>query len=229
MTVSRSLRVLHRKEILLVILCVAILLVGYGAWQVGLRISKTTGRAPLPRPGQIITEDTTNPVEKQAATEAYTVPADQPRMIHLTSLSVSGPIQQVGLTKTNAIAVPTNVHFAGWYTNSVKPGYPGLSVIDGHVSGVYSAGIFRRLTNLSKGDTFQVEYGNGERRTFAVVEGKTLPAAEAAAFLLQKRQDIVSQLNLITCDGVYDRRTKQYDKRYVIVARTVSEAVDTER
>jgi LPXTG-site transpeptidase (sortase) family protein len=212
------------RKLTKLIVVVAVLLIAFGVVQLALRVSKTTGSAPPPNPRQTVTVDTDTPIEKKATAAEYIVPADQPRMIHLPTISASGPIQKVGLNKSNAIAVPTNVHFAGWYTGSAKPGYPGLSVIDGHVSGKYSAGIFKQLPKLEKGSEFSIEYGDGSRRTFAVVDGRTLPEKDAAGYLLQKRSTIDRQLNLITCDGVYDRQTKQYDKRYIIVAKAIDES-----
>jgi hypothetical protein len=220
-SVAKRLRMVQHKKLLVGAFCAAVLLLGFGIVQLTLRASKTVGSAPPPNPAQTITVDTDNPVEKKVPAAEYIVPADQPRMIHLPDLSVSGPIQKVGLNKSNAIAVPTNVHFAGWYTNSVKPGYPGLSIIDGHVSGKYSPGIFKHLAKLQKGSRFTVEYGDGSVRQFAVIDGRSLPENEAAAYLLQKRSNVGRQLNLITCGGVYDRQTKQYDKRYIVVARAL--------
>lgn len=210
----------HRK-LLVAASCVAVLLIAFGAVQLGIRIITTTGTAPPPNPTETITRDVAQPVEKQTAYDDYSVAADQPRLIKMPTLDVVGPIQKVGLTKENAVAVPTNVNFAGWYTGSVKPGYPGLSVIDAHVSGKYAPGLFKQLPKLKAGDALQVTYGDGTVRSFEVVDGKAMPEKEAAAYMLVKRTTIDRQLNLITCDGVYDRATEQYDKRYVVVAKAV--------
>lgn len=219
---SKIVAITPRRRLLSVVVCVAILLVIVGIVQLVGILGKTVGSAQPPDAHKTITVDTASPDEKKSRDSEYIVPADQPRMIHLRTIAASGPIQKVGVTKTNAIAVPTNVHFAGWYTKSVKPGYPGLSIIDGHVSGKYAPGIFKQLPKLKKGDTFQVEYGDGSRRDFKVVETKKLPTKEAAVYLLDKRSDIDRQLNLITCDGVFDRETQQYDQRFMVV----SEAID---
>lgn len=210
----------HRK-LLTAASCVAILLIAFGLIQLGLRIAVTTGTAPPPNPSETITRDEAQPTEKRPVYDNYKVAADQPRLIKMPTINAEGPIQKVGLTKDNAIAVPTNINFAGWYTGSVKPGYPGLSIIDAHVSGKYAPGLFKQLTKLKKGDALQVSYGDGSIRSFEVVDGKKLPEKESASHLLTKRLDIDRQLNLITCDGVYDRTTGQYDKRYVIVAKAI--------
>ncbi|HYH75145.1 MAG TPA: class F sortase [Candidatus Saccharimonadales bacterium] len=218
---SSLLKAIKHRKLLVAASCVAVALIGFGVVQLGVRVARTTGTAPPPNPKEVITQDIDQPVEKKAAYDDYKVAADQPRLIKLPTLDAVGPIQKVGITKDNAIAVPTNVNFAGWYTGSVKPGYPGLSVIDAHVSGKYTSGLFKQLPKLKTGDAVQITYGDGTVRSFEVVEGKVLPQSEAGAYLLTKRATIDRQLNLITCDGVYDRTTKQYDKRYVIVAKAV--------
>lgn len=219
---SKIIATAKRRRFLTVVVCIAAAVTVVGIVQLLVLVSHTTGTAQPPDVHQTITVDTDSPSEKKSPDDAYIVPADQPRMIHMPSIEASGPIQKVGVTKSNAIAVPTNVNFAGWYTKSAKPGYPGLSVIDGHVSGKYKPGIFKQLQKLNKGDTYEVEYGDNSRRTFRVVERKKLPTKEASSYLLDKRSDIERQLNLITCDGVYDRETKQYDQRLIVI----SEAID---
>jgi LPXTG-site transpeptidase (sortase) family protein len=197
-------------------------LITYGVVKFSLVLAHTQGQAAPPDIRQVVTSDTTRPVEKKPAADNFVVPADQPKIITLPTLSVSGPIQKVGLNTQNAISVPTNVHFVGWYTGSVKPGENGLSVIDGHISGVYGPGIFKRLGSLQRGDTFHITYGDGNQRGFEVVDHRVLPAKEAAAYLLTQRATIRKQLNLITCDGVYDKHTKLYDKRLVVVTQAIN-------
>lgn len=186
------------------------------------RLAATVGSAPPPN-DSTVTEDTGKPSEKRPDLDGFKVAADQPKMIHLPQINATGPIQRVGLNQQNAIAVPTNINFAGWYTGSSKPGHPGLSVIDGHVSGRYGPGIFKNLSQLDRGDHFQVEYGDGFRRTFEVVESKSLREKDASAYLLQKRSDIARQLNLITCEGRFNRQSGQYDERLVVVSKALDE------
>src|SRR5579862_9416014 len=55
--------------------------------------------------------------------DSYTVPAADPKFISIPEIKVSkSRIIQLGLLKTNQIAVPDNIYDAGWYTNSAKPG-----------------------------------------------------------------------------------------------------------
>jgi hypothetical protein len=211
------------KKIWLTLVCtIALVLIGFGLTKLALTLANTQGTGAQPNPQVIITNDVEDPIEKKPATTSYNVPADQPKTIHLPTLSATGLIQRVGLNKQGAIAVPTNVHFAGWYTGSVKPGDVGLSIIDGHVSVKYSPFILKNIQKLQKNDEFTVEYGDGRLQTFRVVESKSLPEHKSAQYLSDKRADIERQLNLITCDGAYDRQSGQYANRLVVVARAVA-------
>jgi sortase (surface protein transpeptidase) len=144
------------------------------------------------------------------------VPADQPQEIIIPSINVDGYIQKVGVDQNNQMAVPNNIYLAGWYVNSVKPGEPGLSIIDGHVLGRYNDAIFKDLINLKLGSTFSIIYGDSSEKSFVVKEIKLLPVNDTAVYLNKKDPNIKSQLNLITCGGNFDRNSQTYDKRVVV-------------
>ncbi len=186
------------------------------------RFKATTGKAEPPKPGQTITEDVTSPSEvklSQKDRDSYNVPADQPRSISLPDIGASGLVQRVGLTKQNAVATPASIYFAGWYINSVLPGEAGLSIIDGHVSGTYNDGIFKRLKDLKRGQTVIVEFGDKSTRTFEVVSVTTLPESKTAAALFARQRGIAKQLNLVTCGGKFNRKTQSYADRVVVVTK----------
>lgn len=211
-----------KRALLALLVLVALGLLAY-AGMIALDWYKYThGVAPAPVPGQTITTSDATPDERSVDPAAtYNVPADQPRSITIDKINLSGFIQRVGVDKNNNIGVPTSVGYAGWFVRSAKPGDAGLSVIDGHVSGRYAAALFKRLPELRVGDSFAVEFGDRSIRNFAVVATSTLPASEAGQFVLEKRGDIDRQLNLITCEGVFNKHTQQYDKRLIIVAKRI--------
>lgn len=157
------------------------------------------------------------------AAARYAVPADQPRSIRIESVGISGLVQAVSTTKTRAMAAPSNIYVAGWYSGSVKPGEPGLAILDGHMTGRYADGIFKRLHEVQPGAVIVIELGNKVVKTFKVVDQTTLPDEQAAAYLFKKRADIPIQLNIITCGGEYNRTTGRYADRVIVVAQAVSE------
>jgi LPXTG-site transpeptidase (sortase) family protein len=184
------------------------------------RHDATTKASPPPLAHVVITQDVATP-DETVPTESYNVPDEQPRRIVLGTVSAEGYIQQVGTTPGRAIAVPSNVHFGGWYTASVRPGEDGLSIIDGHVSGKYNDGIFKNLHKMQVGDKYTVEYGDKSIRGFVVVEVKTLPEKVSAEYLLTKKPDIKKQLNLITCGGKFNKSTQTFDDRVIVVSKAI--------
>ena len=173
-------------------------------------------------PTSTVTQSSTDPSEAKVSPNDFAnVPADQPKQILIPTIKVTGYIQKVGVDKSNQIAVPDNIYLAGWYTNSVKPGEPGLSIIDGHVLGRYNDAIFKNLINLAPGDAFSIIYGDNSEKNFTVKEVKTLPVNETAVYLMQKDPNIAKQLNLITCGGNFDKKSQQYDMRIVVKSENI--------
>lgn len=144
------------------------------------------------------------------------VPADQPKEIIIPNINVNGYIQKVGVDQNNQMVVPSSIYLVGWYINSVKPGESGLSIIDGHVLGIYNDAIFKDLINLKPGNTFSIIYGDNSEKLFVVKEVKLLPVNDTAVYLNAKDPNIKSQLNLITCGGTFDKNSQTYDKRVVV-------------
>jgi sortase A len=203
--------------VLLAVLALALLAVG--VMQLLDRYTATNGTDTPPAANSVVTEDSAEPSETKPDTSNYVVAAKDPRSITIGSIGVDGLIQKVGLTKDNAVATPNNVHIAGWYTSSVRPGEPGLSVIDGHVSGKYADGIFKNLRQTKAGDSFMVEFGDKSNKRFEVVEVRTLPERSSAEYLFTKRNTISNQLNLITCGGKFNKSTQTYDDRVIVVSK----------
>lgn len=117
--------------------------------------------------------------------------------------------------------MPSNVHMTGWFVGEAKPGEPGLSIIDGHVQGRYQPSIFKNLHKLRPGDRFTIEFGNYSTKEFEVVSVNSYPTGEAAKHLFYRDESIPSQLNLITCSGVYNRTNQQYDQRLIVVSKAI--------
>jgi sortase (surface protein transpeptidase) len=155
--------------------------------------------------------------------DSYQVPNNDARRILIPSIEVNGYIQKIGTSKDSEIGVPSNTHFAGWYTDSVRPGDPGLSIIDGHVGGRYSKdAVFSKLNGVAIGTKFQIEYGDLSTNTFEVVSTKQVPVAYAIEYLLERDEAITSQLNLITCGGEYDKSAESFKDRIIVVSKLIN-------
>lgn len=146
-------------------------------------------------------------------------PAD-PKYIHIQDTPIHGYIQAVGVNSANEIAVPADPKVAGWFNQSVAPGAPGLSIIDGHVNSVsIDQGIFYNLQTTRPGDMITVQFGDDSQKNFTVYRVQTISRQEANEALFAQDQDVSAQLNLITCTGTYDRTAHTYDKRVIVSAK----------
>lgn len=169
----------------------------------------------------IVTFSTREPSEEKPRDEDYIVNPDEPRIIDLNTIGINGFIQKVGIDQDNKIAVPNNINIAGWFVDSVKPGEQGLSIIDGHVDGPTTGGIFYNLEKLKVNDVYSITYGDGVKYDFKVVEVITVPTEDSASILYSKRPEIKSQLNLITCTGNYVEDIESYDSRVIVISELV--------
>lgn len=160
----------------------------------------------------------TTPV-KSSAVHSYTVAPDLPRYITILSIGVHARVLQVGVTADGALGTPANVFDTAWYTGSTKPGQPGATLIDGHVSSWTTNGVFYNLKKLVPGNQIQLEKGNGETLTYTVskVVAYDVNNVDMKALLIPA-DPAKSGLNLITCGGKYDRNTKEFTQRIAVFA-----------
>jgi len=153
----------------------------------------------------------------------YRVPPDQPKIITVSGkANIYGLIQKVGLLKNGQMAAPGNVHMAGWFSGSARPGETGLAIIDGHVDGRFSDAVFKNLGKAQPNDTVEVEFGNGRKVKFKVVSTKQVGVDEASTALFQTPDG--AELRLITCAGKWQKDSKTYSQRLIVYAKLVGRA-----
>lgn len=160
----------------------------------------------------------TTPVSSKAV-KSYTVAPDLARYITIPKLGVHARVLQVGVTSDGALGTPANVFDTAWYTGSAKPGQPGATVIDGHVSSWTTNGVFYGLKTLTAGDTIQIEKGDGTTLPYVVKKVVTYDANNVdMQSLLLPAEAGKSGLNLMTCGGKYDRNSKEFTQRVAVYA-----------
>lgn len=201
-----------------VALALAVVLIaygGYGLWQRWTATSNSTVEVS----NEVVTVSVNTPDEalpSEDACKEQALSSAQPRKIVIPYLGVDGCIEKVGIDQHGAIAVPTNIHFAGWYVDSAMPGEKGLSVIDGHVLGRYNDAIFARLAQIRPGEDINIEFTNDTSLQFEMVDIRTFAAEEASQRLFEKLPGVEHQLTLVTCIGAYDQAANTYDKRVIV-------------
>ena len=204
----------------------ALLLLGTGVSYNALRVTKTVDAAVNKQAAASPEADVSTPstAKPNASTvKAHTVAPDLPRFLRIPSLGVNARVKALGQTASGQIASPSNVHDAGWYKASAKPGTSGgTTIIDGHVSGWNAKGVFYKLKDLKVGSIVQVERGDGKVLEYKVVHTQVYNAEgmDAATTLGPHRLGKES-LNLITCTGKVKPGTNEFEQRLVVYTERV--------
>lgn len=148
--------------------------------------------------------------------------ADAPPVkLIIPAIGVSAKIEEVGLTATGDLGIPSNFTDVAWYSGGPIPGNPGNAVIDGHLDGRYvPEAVFYKLGTLKAGDTVEVVNAQGTILDFRVTGAKTYAYDAATADVF--KGDSTARLELITCAGDWLKDKRLYDKRIVVSAVLVS-------
>lgn len=139
-----------------------------------------------------------------------------PTQLIIPKIAVDTAIESVGMDAKGNMDVPQNADNAAWYNLGYKPGDNGSAVIDGHFDKETGApAVFYDLAKLVPGDTIHIKQNNGEMLTFKVTGSATyefdqLPLKEI--FNTPGKPT----LNLITCNGTFNKSDKNYSKRLVV-------------
>jgi LPXTG-site transpeptidase (sortase) family protein len=169
--------------------------------------------------GVIIHSTSTPDEEKPGPNFKWQGKPNDPKQIIIPGIGVEAFVQKVGVDQNNEVAVPSNLHTVGWFVDTVRPGEKGLSLIDGHVTGRQNDGVFKDLNKLKRGDKFKVLLGGGKAVNYEVISSKSAKTKESLSIMFSQNPKITSQLNLVTCSGKYDKKTKTYDERLTVSAK----------
>lgn len=178
--------------------------------------------APLLTSLQAATPAPSDPISS-GEKNAYTVPAENPKLLTIDKLGISARIIPMGITKTGALDSPKTAWDAGWYTGSSKPGTSGALLVDGHVNDTRNTlGVFGQLHTLISGDLVRLERGDGTLFIYRVVATEQLPVEQVDMTKLMKPITVNRQgLNLITCGGKYSPQGQTFSDRVIVYAEQV--------
>jgi LPXTG-site transpeptidase (sortase) family protein len=116
---------------------------------------------------------------------------------------------------------PKDADNGAWYNLGYKPGQVGSAVIAGHLDKENGdPAVFWRVTELNTGDKIIITDVKDQTYTFEVMDIQKYPYDD---FPLQKVFGSSSKpmLNLITCQGDWDSKAKNYSHRMVVFAQLV--------
>jgi LPXTG-site transpeptidase (sortase) family protein len=138
-----------------------------------------------------------------------------PSRIQIPKLNVDAKIETVGLLDNGQMGVPASFETVGWYENGPKPGERGNAVFAGHVDSKKGPAVFFYLKKLKEGDEVIVFDKKGKSLTFMVKDVKNYPTELSPVDEIFD-YSYQSHLNLITCTGVYNRKTGNHSERLVV-------------
>ncbi|MDO9231136.1 MAG: class F sortase [bacterium] len=145
--------------------------------------------------------------------------AGLPVRLKIPAIEVDAVVEQAGLTPAGAMDTPKGPDDVAWFSLGTRPGENGSAVITGHY-GTWKNGngsVFDNLHKLKKGDNIYIEDEKGETISFVVRESRNYePDAETSEVF--SSDDEMSHLNLITCEGTWDKDLKSYSERLVVFA-----------
>lgn len=139
-----------------------------------------------------------------------------PTLLTIPVINVNAPITYVGITPGGTMDVPKNPTDVAWFNLGPSPGMVGSAVMAGHFGWKNGLpAVFDNLYKLQKGDKLYVKNENGSSLTFVVRELRTFGEGQDAATIFTSN-DGKAHLNLITCQGVWNKDKKSYSERLVV-------------
>ena len=197
----------HRRIAYILLTLIGLGLTGTGAAKLGstlldYKTARTAAAAgtndQTPSGDQTTSASSTTPAAgPTTSTPAVTI---HPVRIEIAQIHVNAPVQELGLTTTGTLAVPTQTNQAGWYTGSAVPGQLGPSVIAGHLDTSSGPAVFYDLRELKSGDEITIVLSSGSSVNYRVTGMATDPKLQfPTAQVYGPSPD--GELRLITCSG----------------------------
>lgn len=157
----------------------------------------------------------TNIVSK-TTTHAALMNSGLPVRLKIPKINIDATFEYVGLTSDGAMDIPKRPGEVAWFNLGPLPGDIGSAVIAGHEGwkdGI--SAVFDNLHSLQKGDIVSVVDEKGVITTFVVREIRTFVESGNALDVFFSN-DGKAHLNLITCQGIWNKTKQSYSNRLVV-------------
>lgn len=148
-----------------------------------------------------------------------------PIRIIIPDIGVDAPVVALELNQDLTLPVPRTSYEVAWYTYSARAGQADNLVMSGHLNWDGQPGVFARLRELRGYQQVILVGADGRRFVYEVAECDNPycalhPADDPADDVLGPSR--FSHLTLITCEGRFDRITRNYSHRRIVRARLVA-------
>lgn len=181
-----------------------------------LLVGFVSGNVRMPS-GILAQSDSTSPLANlDVAPEEKLLHFGLPIRLRIPKLDIDVPVELVGLTLNGDMDTPKSPDNVAWFKFGPRPGEAGFSVMAGHLDQKDgSPAVFSDLDKLRQGDKLYVEEENGSTVMFVVKELRVYAWSGDASNVISS-SDEGAHLNLITCEGVWDKAQKNYTQRLVV-------------
>lgn len=127
--------------------------------------------------------DSADNAPSKDSSAASSMPTDHPKQEYATTradadklvipaMGVRTHLVKLGSSFDKTMELPPQ-QGAGWFTGSVSPGQPGVTIVTGFIKGKsQKPGVFARLGDLAKGDKIKVTRTDGDAAVFKVTDIK---------------------------------------------------------
>jgi LPXTG-site transpeptidase (sortase) family protein len=170
---------------------------------------------PAPRASKVVSNSSNNSVNAPSIFKAKQSRGQFPARLIIPSIKVNAAIDFVGLTRSGAMGNPIGRVRVAWYDLGPRPGALGSAVIAGHRGrSARTPTVFDHLSSLRAGDLVYVKDAKGATVTFIVRNSRVYDASTKAPEVFSSASG--AHLNLITCDGSWDKANSGFTKRIVV-------------
>ncbi|MFE9680168.1 class F sortase [Streptomyces sp. NPDC002701] len=173
-------------------------------------------RRPTPPPPSTPPPRPTQPPRPPQSPQ--TLPRSEPRFLSIPSLGLEAPLIGLRLDERGQLTAPPldQPKLAGWYEGGPTPGEAGTSVMVGHLDTRSGPAVFAGLSSMTPGQLVEARRADGRTAVYTV---DAVNMYEKARFPSQEVYGARNrpELRLITCGGVYDKKTG-YQSNVVVFA-----------
>nr|WP_228031196.1 class F sortase [Streptomyces phyllanthi] len=147
------------------------------------------------------------------------LPRSVPKRISIPEITVDAPFTGLSIGESGQLDAPPpdDPNLAGWFEDGASPGEAGSSIVVGHVDTTTGPAVFADLLTLRRGSTVDITRADGIVARFKVDSVATF-SKEHFPNERVYGDTRTPQLRLITCGGVYNRTTRDYESNVVVFA-----------
>jgi hypothetical protein len=203
-------------------LALALALVGTVCVVGGLRERQHPLAGPV-REHRVVNASPPEPTVSPGTTQAVPLVAARslPTELQIPAIGVAVSLSTLGLNPDGTVQVPTDIQQPGWYRLGPSPGQIGSAVILGHVDSYKGPAVFFKLRDLVPGDLINVNLADGSTAQFKVTSVSMYLKSTFPDQAVYGSHGF-SGLQLVTCAGVFDSRTRHYLSNIVVYSSLVA-------